>query len=704
MFSLNLEKTVPAQTPGVKELSRSDMAAPTIEPQAQVAVVVPLSRQQDVTSTMVTNPSVVNTEDTLRIRLGEILVDKHWITPAQLDEALRQLPVADMSLGEYMVDKGLLTADQVQQALQEQKEKNRDLPTLFARAGLTPQQVRQLELRLEGGEELVDIVRDLGYASDDTVVRVQSTFYGFDPLLAEQARELDLSSYLELGLNATMQPYVPVDYDADTNELSVAISRIQHRNDAENYFRDQFRGLGHPLQNVHFRLASSTTIQGIFFRWFSNTGQTLLERLRECDKTLAYEHVADEDKDNKSLAATRQLAFDMLRHAAYSGASDIHLEKTDKAGYVLFRLDGERQRFAPMSLKTYEALLNLLSSMARVTNEDIMTRLMVEGGFQHLDLGGASDEVRDIFKRWNFRLQFGRAVKGDTVVIRLLDGQSTVADWDQIGWKGDHRAQLEEILSTSDGLLVITGPTGSGKTTTLYAGLRRLDADGRSIQSLERPVEFTDPRWKQYEIPNTVTEQDGGKEILKGMLRNDPDVILMGEVRDAEACQLLLRASNTGHLVLTTFHTKTSSRAISQFRAWGIPSEMVASELKAIIAQRLVRRLCGHCRQPDTRHETRQALSTDRRLLNPQTTLYRASVGGCALCNHTGYRGRRMVYEVLRVTPQIRLLIEEEKPITEIERAAFSNSEQNMWRHGLELVAAGVTSIDEVRVNVPRED
>lgn len=697
MFSLELK---PSEPQHVNEQPQNTLMLEHQECQAPAVVTGPTS---SVSHESITTPPIeAESGDSLRVRLGEILIKNGWISSDELDRALRQLAQLGMPLGEYLISKGQLTVAQLEQALEEQRVQNRDLATLFTRAGLMPQQIRQLQMRLERGEELVDIVSDLGYATDDVVVRVQAAYFNYEPLTSDQARDLDLSDYLALNFSQPKpQPFVPVGFDPASNELSVAISRIEQRNDADNYFHSLFRSSQRQVK-IRFRFASSTTVQGVYFRWFSNTEQALLDRIRECDALNAKTNQHTDDDENAALASNRKLAFDMLRHACYCGASDIHLEQTAKVGYILYRFDGERQRFAPMSLKTYESLNNLLRNMAGVKHEDLQQKLMVEGSLQYRDGWDAEQEVRDMFLRWNFRLEFAQAISGATVVIRVNDGQSTVTDWDKLNLRPDDKAFLEDLLGQSSGLLIITGPTGSGKTTTLYAALSCIDADARSLQTIERPVEFRDPRWKQYEVPGTIGEAEGSTILMKGLLRNDPDVILQGEARDGDACELMLRASNTGHLCFVTFHTKRSPTAISQFRRYGLPAEMVASELSAILGQRLVRRLCVHCRQPDTRMETRQALIGAKVLLANQP-LYRANPIGCPLCNRTGYRGRRMVYELLRVTSTIRRMIERNAPISEIDDAAFTD-EPRMWRHGLELVAEGITSIEEVRANVPRED
>ena len=582
-----------------------------------------------------------------------------------------------------------------------------DLRALFANAGLTPQQIHQLELRLYN-EELTDIVKDLGYASDDTVATVLAAHYGYDVLTATAAREVNLQSYLSTGLRMDRhQPFIPLAWDAQRQRLTVAISRYQHSNDATSFLQDQFQQIGVRIQ-LTFVFASAVTIQSLYHRWFSHSDEALLQKIRQCDE-LNSKHLTDAEQLEAN-TSTRQLVYDLLRHAAYAGASDIHLEQTNKVGYILLRLDGVRVRFAPMSLATFNALVNVLRGMTNVTQENMNESLMAEGGLHGEQLkiieqaktNDQAAEIAAVLQRWNFRFQFGMAVSGNTITIRLNDGQSSVANFQHLGFKPEHQHFLEGLLASSDGLLIITGPTGSGKTTTLYAALQQLDGDARSIQSIERPVEFKDPRWRQYQIPSTTSEGDGGKKILKGLLRNDPDVILMGEARDQEAIELLLRASNTGHLVFSTFHTKTAPTALSQFREYRIRGEVIASELKAILAQRLVRRLCRHCRRPDQRASTLQALCSQG-INHVAKQLFMASQDGCKACNHTGYRGRTMVYELLRVTAPVRAMIEQDAPISAIAKAAFTGSDHRMWAHGLEQVAHGVTSLDEIHANVPDE-
>ncbi|PRP68805.1 hypothetical protein BUE93_20375 [Chromobacterium amazonense] len=579
----------------------------------------------------------------------------------------------------------------------------RDLRTLFAGIGLSSMQIQQVELRMQRGEDMTDVIRDLGYASDDAVAGVQAQRHGYGLLTADAAREVDLQAYLQAGFSMDRsRAFVPVAWEGDT--LTVAVSRYQQTNDAMSYFSEQLAQAGRSPR-MQFVFASDVTIQSLHHRWFSHSETALRGRIDECDKL--YGQRMDDAMQERAAFSIRQLVFDLLRHAAYAGASDIHLERTRLAGYILLRHDGVRRRFAPMRLETFEALCNVLRNMTQVQQEQMKESLMVEGGLheetQRALEQNKDDEIAAVLQRWNFRFQFGQAISGETVTIRLNDGQGGVADWQKLGFKPDHQAFLESVLHSSDGLVIITGPTGSGKTTTLYAALQRLDGDARSIQSIERPVEFQDPRWRQYQIPTHVPEVEGGKKLLKGQLRNDPDVILMGEVRDREAVELLLRASTTGHLVLSTFHIKTAPTTFTQFREYGIRGEAVASELKAIIAQRLVRRLCPSCCEPDDRPASRQTL-IDHKIEAPNGgALQRASRQGCPACHHTGYRGRRMVYELLRMTPAVRQLIEEDAPISRIAAAAFQGSYRRMWHHALELVAEGVTSLDEIHANVPEE-
>ncbi|PZP48865.1 MAG: hypothetical protein DI596_16025, partial [Azospira oryzae] len=242
--------------------------------------------------------------------------------------------------------------------------------------------------------------------------------------------------------------------------------------------------------------------------------------------------------------------------------------------------------------------------------------------------------------------------------------------------------------------------TGSGKTTTLYAMLKGIDPETSSIQSIEFPVEYRHGLWMQYEVP--VVAEDEGTEMakrLKGLLRNAPNVILIGEIRDEGVARIALDAAHTGHLVFSTLHTNSAPSALLRLRRLGVGGEDLASALLGILAQRLVRRLCTRCREPDERPETAGLLKSEA----GPTIAFRARDGGCPACGGTGYRGRRVINELLHASTRVRELIERGATVGEIERNGIVEG-GSMWNMGLRLVAAGETSIDEImRVTRPED-
>jgi type IV pilus assembly protein PilB len=242
---------------------------------------------------------------------------------------------------------------------------------------------------------------------------------------------------------------------------------------------------------------------------------------------------------------------------------------------------------------------------------------------------------------------------------------------------------------------LVTGPTGSGKTTTLYAVLKRIDPVERSVQSIENPIEYRHGLWQQYELRKD--NQNEGEEYnkwLKALLRNAPDVILVGEVRDAKVAQILLDAANTGHLAFATLHTNNAAMALARLKALALDMNTLASVLVGILAQRLVRILCIRCCVPDDSDETAQALDVPY-LADGTLNPHRAG-DGCEYCDFTGYRGRRMVYEILEVDARVQTLIEKDSTPSTIARAGIA-ADRTMWACGLKLVASGATSLEELR-------
>jgi len=269
-------------------------------------------------------------------------------------------------------------------------------------------------------------------------------------------------------------------------------------------------------------------------------------------------------------------------------------------------------------------------------------------------------------------------------VIRLLDRESTTADFDSLGFDATTAGTLRRLIQQSSGLLLITGPTGSGKTTTLYALLKLIDPEQVSVQSIEHPVEFQHGLWMQYEV-RRLADHEGQEwaRWLKGLLRNAPRVILMGEVRDGETARILMEGANTGHLVVTSLHANSAASAVGRLRRLGVDAGDLADALLAVLAQRLVRTLCPACSEADP------DAGPD------QPRLRRAAPQGCPECRHTGYRGRRLVHELLLSNPRVREAILEGSPSDALRDAGYLAG-QTLWHSGGALLATGQTSREEL--------
>ena len=359
-----------------------------------------------------------------------------------------------------------------------------------------------------------------------------------------------------------------------------------------------------------------------------------------------------------------------------SRASDIHLEPEEGGVAVRYRIDGVLRQV--MSLPR-AAGIPLVSRIKIMSGLDIADRLRPQDGRARVAVSGV---------RIDLRVSTLPASNGEKVVIRILDQRATVLSLEGMGLNADELDRVKQLIQVREGIVLVTGPTGSGKTTSLYSAIRAIQNRGVNIVTIEDPVEYR----LQGIVQVQVNEKAGLNyaSALKSILRQDPDVVLIGEIRDREAAQIAVQASLTGHLVLSTLHTIDAASSITRLVDIGIESYKIATALKGIIAQRLLRRLCLSCREsvvdaiPDRL----------RRFFAPGETLYRHV--GCPECAQTGYRGRLAIAEVLIVTPEVERRISAGESADRIAEAARDAGMASLWDSGLQHVKAGSTSIDEL--------
>ena len=388
---------------------------------------------------------------------------------------------------------------------------------------------------------------------------------------------------------------------------------------------------------------------------------------------------ADDLLDSADDAPAIRLINGIIADAARQGVSDIHIEPYETGLFVRMRVDGVLRETLRMPPHVAPVVVSRIKVMARL---DIAERRIPQDGRISLKLGG---------KLLDVRVSTLPSRAGERVVLRILDKDNAGIDLDVLGMPEPIHDLFRGALSEPNGIVLVTGPTGSGKTTTLYAGLRLLNDGSRNLLTVEDPVEYAVEGVGQTQVNPKVglTFATG----LRAILRQDPDVVMVGEIRDRETADIAVQASLTGHLVLSTVHTNDAIGAITRLRDMKVEPFLLASTLRAVIAQRLVRRLCPACREPVQAEGSAGALLG----FDAGTIIYKAK--GCGECNHTGYKGRIGVFEAVRIDDTIRRLINSGGDEAVIANHAFRNA-PNLGAAARALVREGVTTAEEaVRVS-----
>ncbi|RUO59653.1 type II secretion system ATPase GspE [Pseudidiomarina marina] len=375
----------------------------------------------------------------------------------------------------------------------------------------------------------------------------------------------------------------------------------------------------------------------------------------------------------------------MLSEAIKEGASDIHIETFEKDLLVRFRIDGVLREVIRPNRKLSSLLVSRIKVMAQL---DIAEKRVPQDGRISLLIAGRAVDVRVSTMPSNH---------GERVVLRLLDKNNARLNLEQLGMTEANRRIFSQLIKKPHGIILVTGPTGSGKSTTLYAGLMEINSRDRNILTVEDPIEYSIEGIGQMQVNPKVNMTFA--RGLRAILRQDPDVVMVGEIRDVETAQIGVQASLTGHLVLSTLHTNTAAGAITRLEDMGVEPFLLSSSLLGVLAQRLVRTLCDDCKEPYQASADELSYVADA-AVDGGAQLYRAV--GCEKCNHTGYRGRTGIHELLVVDERVRELIHNghgEQAIEKYVRALAPSIRDD----GLAKVIAGVTTLEEV-LRVTREE
>ncbi|WP_335954660.1 type IV-A pilus assembly ATPase PilB [Acinetobacter guillouiae] len=390
----------------------------------------------------------------------------------------------------------------------------------------------------------------------------------------------------------------------------------------------------------------------------------------------------DDEQTSEEEAPIVKYINKLLVDAIRMGASDLHFEPYEKSYRVRYRVDGVLRTITNPPLQLASRLASRLKVMSRM---DISEKRVPQDGRIKLKLSKT--------KAIDFRVNSLPTLFGEKLVLRILDPSSAMLGIDALGYEEKQKALFMEALEKPQGMLLITGPTGSGKTVSLYTGLNILNTESSNISTAEDPVEINLEGINQVNV--NLKAGLSFSVALKSFLRQDPDIIMVGEIRDLETAEIAIKAAQTGHMVMSTLHTNSAPETLTRLRNMGVPSFNIATSVNLVIAQRLARRLCNHCKAPVEipRQSLLEMGFTEQDLSNPDLQIFQPI--GCSECRE-GYKGRVGIYEVMKVTPEISKIIMEDGNALQIAAASEKLGFDNLRRSGLIKVINGLTSLQEI--------
>jgi type IV pilus assembly protein PilB len=554
-------------------------------------------------------------------------------------------------LGEILLKANLITRDQLEYSVAQQKAEGGHLGTILTKLGLVKEEDVARCLGEQYGIPYIDLDN---HTIEPAVVRLIPTSIVQKHLVIPVAKH---------GNTLTMAMVDPTNVFAVDDIKFMTGLRIELMVATENAVRraiDRLYDSSESLQNV---MAS-----------IEDAGMEVMEEQDDAHLNIGELKQAVEE------APVVKLVNLILAEAIKKGASDIHAEPYEKAFRIRFRIDGVLYEVMspPMSLKS--AIISRLKIMADL---DISERRLPQDGRMKVKFKG-----REV----DFRVSTLPTLFGEKVVMRLLDKSNLKLDLTKLGFEPQALFAFEEAIRAPYGMILVTGPTGSGKTTTLYSALDRLNQPETNIMTAEDPVEFNIKGINQVLIRENIGLNFAA--ALRSFLRQDPDVIMVGEIRDYETAEIAVKAALTGHLVLSTLHTNDAPSAVTRLLNMGIEPFLVASSVILIVAQRLLRRVCGQCKAPVI--VPSNAL-VEVGLSEMEAASLTCNKGnGCETCSGTGYKGRIAIYEVLVLTPELRDLILSGGSAIEIKRAAIQQGMHTLRMSGLEKLKEGITTVQEV--------
>lgn len=521
-------------------------------------------------------------------------------------------------------------------------------------------------VQLESIERLAPVLLKLGVLAEDDLANDMASFGGF-----ERLPEGALPEAIQLGTAlsaAFLRAHELVPIIRDDQILTVACW------DALDEYAARALEFATELR-VRFVVGTRSQIIAAVDALLPVATEPQNEKSRSAE---AFEdEEIDKLKDLASEAPVIRLVQRMIDEAVRRRASDIHLEASDVALHIRFRMDGLLREMETQSRELAASVVSRIKVMAGL---NIAERRLPQDGRIRVSVQGKSVD---------FRVATSPTLHGESVVLRILDRQDVALDFDVLGFDAGLKDLVRGAIARPYGIVLVTGPTGSGKTTTLYAALKEINTPDKKILTVEDPVEYVLQGINQVPIKPQIGLTFANS--LRAFLRQDPDIMMVGEIRDRETAEIAIQAALTGHLLLSTLHTNTAAAAITRLLDMGIDDYLLTSTLHLILGQRLLRKLCMQCRVPyEPSSEVRRKFGLEA----AQSLTWYRSVG-CPACQ-AGYKGRTTIIEALPMTDAVRARVLERADAHQIEQVAIGEGMRTLFRHGIERVNGGITTIEEV--------
>jgi general secretion pathway protein E len=549
---------------------------------------------------------------------------------------------AEQRLIEYLRQSGKLDAEGAARAWRVFEHTRVSLTKILLELGLVPER------------ELIG-----AFAGGLAIPLADPSEYPMEPVLAEATTERFMKEAKAVVLAATDDTVTVATVDPLDRYTSDAIALATDR-------------------RVVLKAATSADIEEAHKRLYAGSDADALTAATDSAQVTTDADVA-RLRESASEAPVIRFVNALISRAVEAGASDIHIEPLERRLRIRTRIDGVLKEEEPATLDLAPAIVSRLKIMSGL---NIAERRLPQDGAVKLAVRG---------KEIDLRIATAPVTFGESVALRILDKSSVALDFDALGFDAAMQAKLAAVLARPNGIFLVTGPTGSGKTTTLYAALQRLNGPERKILSVEDPVEYKIEGVNQVQVKPEIGL--GFAQVLRSFLRHDPDVILVGEIRDPETARIAVQAALTGHLVLSTVHTNSAAGALTRLLDMHVEDYLLTSTVVGILSQRLVRVLCGACKTP---------VALGAEWANDLSSLGKGAgasgfrAHGCAACHGTGYKGRTVVSELLVPDERVRRLVGERAGAAQLHAAAVAGGMESLRRAGLRKVLEGVTSAEEV--------